>query len=531
MRRAAAFGTAILVLLAAVACGGSPPQIVDYSPERGAKDVSTATPIQITFDHDVDQASVASRLHLVPDTQGKIRWASSRKLVYEHPTLRTATSYDVVLEAGYRDPAGNVYALRHHWSFTTELPPALATSSPADGATDIDPADYVSIDFTRPMDATSLRSAITFSPSAPFSVRLAPTDARRAIVAPDSLLDPNTSYQLMLNTGATDFDGNQLGRVTTIGFKTGAVRPLHHWVAFAAQGVGGATGGLWIVNPDSSFPRRLLRVASVQSFSWSPEGDRLVLNTGSGEWITYTPGKGTQTLNFQASWAAALAASLGYVYLQADGSLHRLTADGVSSVIATGVASAAVSQDGRRVAFADAEGGGASIWGYDVGLKSRYLLTTDAGDVRSITWAPDGVRLAYMLVDAKGTALRMRSLTGGASTTTVATGAIGPAVWFRDSDHVVFAATLQTSSGPITKAFLVNVVAPPATLTAGLGLPADPAVEVSNPVPSPDGHQIAFISGNQIWIMNADGTRPAPLTRFDPDSFPYSCRIPIWTRS
>ena len=125
----------------------------------------------------------------------------------------------------------------------------------------------------------------------------------------------------------------------------------------------------------------------------------------------------------------------------------------------------------------------------------------------------------------------MRSLTGGASTTTVATGAIGPAVWVRDSDHVVFAATLQTSSGPITKAFLVNVVAPPPTLTAGLGLPADPAVEVSNPVPSPDGHQIAFISANQIWIMNADGTRPAPLTRFDPDSFPYSCRIPIWTRS
>jgi len=529
--RTVGIATGILVLLAALACGGSPPQIVDYSPERGAKEVSTATPIQITFDHDVDQASVASRLRLVPDTQGNIRWVSSRKLVYEHATLRTATSYDVVLEAGYRDMEGNVYALRHHWSFTTELPPSVATSSPADGAIDIDPADYVSVDFTRAMNATSLKSAITFSPSAAFSVRLDAADARRAIVAPDALLDPNTRYQLLLNTGATDIDGNQLGRVATVDFKTGPIRPLHHWVAFAAQGVGGATGGLWIVNPDSSFPRRLLSVATVQSFSWSPEGDRLILNTGSGEWTSYTPGKGTQALSFQASWAAALAASLGYVYLQADGSLHRLTADGVGTLIASGVSSAAVSQDGRRVAYADLEGGRASIWGYDVGLKSRYLLTTDAGDVRSITWAPDGIRLAYMLVDTKGTSLRVHSLTGSASTTTVATGAVGPAVWVRDSDHVVFAATVQTSSGPISKAFLVNVVAPPATLTAGLSLPTDPAVEVSNPVPSPDGHQIAFISGNQIWIMNADGTRPAPLTRFDPDSFPYSCRIPIWTRS
>src|SRR5438132_13907607 len=120
--RTVGIATGILVLLAALACGGSPPQIVDYSPERGAKEVSTATPIQITFDHDVDQASVASRLHLVPDTQGKIRWASSRKLVYEHPTLQTAPSYDVVLEAGSRDTAGNGYALRHHWTITTELP-------------------------------------------------------------------------------------------------------------------------------------------------------------------------------------------------------------------------------------------------------------------------------------------------------------------------------------------------------------------------------------------------------------------------
>jgi len=55
-------------------------------------------------------------------------------------------------------------------------------------------------------------------------------------------------------------------------------------------------------------------------------------------------------------------------------------------------------------------------------------------------------------------------------------------------------------------------------------------VDVSNPVPSPDGHQIAFISGDQVWLMNADGTRPTALTRFDPESFPYSCLMPAWSR-
>ncbi|MEA2656819.1 MAG: Bacterial Ig-like domain, partial [Chloroflexota bacterium] len=57
---------ALVVLLSITACGGNPPQIVDYSPERGAKDVSTALPIRLTFDHDVDMQSVESRLHLVP---------------------------------------------------------------------------------------------------------------------------------------------------------------------------------------------------------------------------------------------------------------------------------------------------------------------------------------------------------------------------------------------------------------------------------------------------------------------------------
>jgi hypothetical protein len=34
-----------------------------------------------------------------------------------------------------------------------------------------------------------------------------------------------------------------------------------------------------------------------------------------------------------------------------------------------------------------------------------------------------------------------------------------------------------------------------------------------------------------VWLMNADGTRPTPLTVYDSDSFPYSCRTPAWTRA
>ena len=92
--------------------------------------------------------------------------------------------------------------------------------------------------------------------------------------------------------------------------------------------------------------------------------------------------------------------------------------------------------------------------------------------------------------------------------------------------------TAENIDAPTALAWgLVNVVAPPAALNPASGLPSDPNVDLAAPVPSPDGHQIAFVSGGQVWIMNADGTRPTALTRLDPVAFPYSCRAPAWTRA
>ena len=526
--KALASAAALLVLSALAACGGNPPQIVDYSPERGAVGVATAAPVRITFDHAVDKASVESRLFLLPATPGNVVWRSSRQLEYQHQTLQTSTSYEVVLQAGYRDLAGNSYALRHHWSFTTESAPSVAASTPANNEGGVDPASYVSIDFSREMDGPSLAGAITIQPAVPFAIRLDPTDSRRAIVVPGSLLDPQTSYTVYISTVALDAHGNQLDRDQSFTFSTGDVRPLHHWVAFATALTDGTSGGVWIVN-ESGLPRRLFDAPAVQSFSWSPEGSSLLIQTGTTSWSSFTPGTISNPLPFNGTWAAALAAGRGYVYLDMSATLHRWS-DGADEVIATDVSEAATEPNGLRVAFVQQAGSTSTVWGYDVGLRSQYQLSLETGVVSDLSWSPAGNRIAYLRADGGAIALRVRNLIGQAATSTIAGGDIGHPSWLPDSTHILFAAVIATPAGAVHKAFLVNVIAPPAALTPALALPSL-ALDVSNPVPSPDGHQIAFVSQNQVWIMNADGTRPTALTRFDASVFPYACLMPEWTRA
>ena len=512
------------------ACGGDPPQIVDYAPQRNTIDVSTAAPIRITFDHDVDQASVASRLHLAPATIGSVRWLSGRSLVFDHVTLVTNTNYEVILEPGYRDPAGNTYTLRHHWSFVTEGPPGLAGSSPANRDTGVDPSAYLRLEFTRGMDPQHLKDAISISPSVPFDVKLDPTDNRLAIIAPSQLLAANTDYQLSVTVGATDIDGNQLGRDAAISFTTGAVQPLRHWIAFAADSADGSAAGLWIVNDQFGFPRQLFDAGSVQSFSWSPSGDSLLIQGQDESWVQFTPGSTATQLSFKGTWAAALAGGTGYVYIDDSYVLHRQTAAGVDEVIAKDVVEAAVAPNGLRVAFIHHTSNANEVWGYDVGLHATYLLVLDSAPVSSVSWDPAGKRIAYLRHDLSTTSLRVRSLTGAAATTTITTGDIGRPAWLPDSTHIVFAAAVATSTSKLVKAFVVNVASPPSALSAAAAIPTDPGIEVASPVASPDGHQIAFLSGDQVWLMNADGTRPTALTKEDPASFPYSCRELAWTR-
>lgn len=529
-------GAAAIVVVAGCS---SPPQVVEISPERGAANVRSSEVVRVKFDRPMDRGSVQARFHVAPAVPGTVRWLSDSELTFEHDPFTPLTRYQAVLDPGYHDAQGVTNGLRHSWTFKTEGPPAVATTSPGNGDRDVDPASYITLTFNREMDPASLRGAISLSPSAPFHVRQDATDHRRVILAPDSLLEPRATYSVAVNHEAIDIDGNHVTGASLVTFTTGDFRALRHWVSFIAEpwpGAQGGADGVWIVN-ESRIPRRLVGVP-VTAFTWSADGSRLLLRSPSGSWSDRPLAGTAKALPIAGDWADFLASGLGYAFLDR-GSLQVLKPDGSTVPVSTGVKAAAVAPGGGRLAYvvADPSGSGSEIDGYDPNLRARYRLQVEPGAIDGLAWSPDGLSLAYRVAtsDPQRREIKVRSLKDG-GVVTVAAGQVSVPAWQADRRHLFFTAVVASQDGPVEKAFRLGVGdAPPKQLTLAQGMPADRSTQVDALQPSADGHQLALVSRSggpaAVLMMNADGSGLTPLTEYDAEGFPYSCRAVAWTPS
>jgi hypothetical protein len=542
---------AALLLLFATAAAlltgcGTPPQVLEISPARGAVDVRSNEAIRIRFDRPMDHRSVADHFTVTPRVQGALTWTSDSELAFEHVPLAPSTQYQVVLDPGYRDAQGSGNAFRHSWTFRTEAAPTLADSSPGPGERGVDPASYISLTFSRAMDADTLGGAIDLVPAAPFAVHQDPGDPRHVVLAPQSLLQARASYQVTIGQQARDQDGNRLGAAATVSFSTGDVRPLRHWVSFIAEssaepstGTAGTAGvGLWAVD-DNRVPRQLIG-GSVGAFSWSADGTHLLLRNGDGTWSDQPLDGAAVKLPISGDWADFLAPSRGYAYLD-QGTLAILQPDGTHAPVATGVTEAAVAPGGERIAFVTRDPSGTErateVDAYDTNLRTRYRLQAEPEQIDGLSWSSDSQSLAYRLgaTDPAHREIRVRSLHDGTATT-VATGNVSAPVWEADRQHVAFTAMVPVAGDIVSKAFRFAVGdGVRHVVSAAAGLPSGQGVDVYQLSPSPDGHQLAFVStagGRQgVWTMNVDGTGLTQLTDPDPNRFAYSVRDVAWTPS
>lgn len=94
-------------------------RIVALSPERGATNVSSRAAIQVTFDQEMEQASVEKRFALSPPVEGTFQWEGKTLIFHPVQPLTHDTDYTVTLRQGARSQRGREIPRDMIWRFRT----------------------------------------------------------------------------------------------------------------------------------------------------------------------------------------------------------------------------------------------------------------------------------------------------------------------------------------------------------------------------------------------------------------------------
>jgi Tol biopolymer transport system component len=184
----------------------------------------------------------------------------------------------------------------------------------------------------------------------------------------------------------------------------------------------------------------------------------------------------------------------------------------------------AVSPDGRSLAFVRRTGPETGdIWASDVSGQNPRRVTFDEHQVHGFAWTADGTDIVFASNRASGWRLWRVTAAGGSPREIRPAGrrAQFPAI-ARVGDLLVYC---QNPGGSSIWRSEVNEPAAQRSLIRSAGRDSSPSY-------SPDGRRIAFVSDrrgeDQIWVAEADGTNPVPVTntkglrllrpRWSPDS-------------
>jgi len=242
-------------------------------------------------------------------------------------------------------------------------------------------------------------------------------------------------------------------------------------------------------------------------FGWHPDGRHVLYNVESN----FTgPNNGLWLVNVETGEVALIAnQQIGAIY------------------------AAEVSPTGQQVVYHHSSLTD-ELWVIDIDGSNPHIIYTKHGSIGSGHWSPNAREIAFvaegglMVLEANGDNPRQLadSLQGCASLT-----------WSPDSQRIACVALAGPrqaigKGSPVAKDPLADATIYIVEVATGDTRPLllDSSVGNIDPVWSPDGSQIAFVSirnsQSQIWIVNTDGTDLRPLTNGD-----QLARFPVWQRA
>jgi hypothetical protein len=224
MRRYRTVFTCFLAALLGVFVAGcgqetvSLPGVVSVTPAQGATGVVINTTVTATFSMAMNSASITTSTFTITGpggaaVAGTVAYNGTTATFTPSADLDYGTTYTATIGTGASSPGGAELIGPDVWSFTTITPPpAVLSTIPANGATNVPVGQVLSATFSEPM-ASGTFSATTFTLSVTGGAAVAGTVTYADEVAtftPSSALATNTNYTATITTGATSVAGTPI---------------------------------------------------------------------------------------------------------------------------------------------------------------------------------------------------------------------------------------------------------------------------------------------------------------------------------
>ncbi|HXF68670.1 MAG TPA: Ig-like domain-containing protein [Thermoflexus sp.] len=211
------------------------PAVRDYAPKPGRHmDLDLSTPISITFNMEMDRASVESAFSMRegaedgPIVPGRFTWISQTLVFQPAQPLKLETRYFVRLEQRAAAPSGATLDGSVAWAFTTPAYPRLQSANlSAEGLTRLDPDSSIELRFSSgAIRPETIWPNLRFEP--PISVTQVYTNwnPENGVFMLSGRWQPGTVYTLTVGPEITDRYGNRLDRQHTFTFAVNHLNPL-----------------------------------------------------------------------------------------------------------------------------------------------------------------------------------------------------------------------------------------------------------------------------------------------------------------
>ncbi|MCB1318978.1 MAG: Ig-like domain-containing protein [Leptospiraceae bacterium] len=206
--------------------GGRQPSVLATNPNNDTVGLNSSEEIWVLFSDTMDQEKTQDAFRLSSGTgnvDGSYSWEGNRMVFQPREPLSGAGEFTMVVgrqsESSYGVDLQDEVIVRFYANSDITRP-RFVSSTPANGDTNVSTATSIVLNFSEPIDFSTVGDGISISPSFLYTVSQS-SDKKSITFLPSSALTPGT-YVVTLNSNLEDTSGNELQNETTITFIVGS---------------------------------------------------------------------------------------------------------------------------------------------------------------------------------------------------------------------------------------------------------------------------------------------------------------------